>query len=293
MCRISPKVDFAFKKLFGSEENKDLLLSLINAILSKEHQVEDLELKNPYNLADYQAGKMSILDIKARDTTGRWFNVEMQMAEDRNFDKRALYYWAKVLTEQLAQGSIYQELSKTISINILDFDFVQYSKRFHSRYGIMNIDTLQDDKLHDVLQLHYIELKKFRKKFKEINAPLERWIAFLARAGQLDKTNLPENLACDPAIVKAVMAVDRMFNEEERQVYEIRMQAMIDQESKIASAREIAREEGREEGREKGRQEGILQVARNFLDLLDDEAVAARTGLSLDTIKTLRKETNK
>ncbi|MDD2759359.1 MAG: Rpn family recombination-promoting nuclease/putative transposase, partial [Methylomonas sp.] len=66
MCRINPRVDFAFKKLFGSEENKDLLISLINAVVSDDQQVSDIELKNPYNLADYQAGKMSILDIKAK-----------------------------------------------------------------------------------------------------------------------------------------------------------------------------------------------------------------------------------
>jgi predicted transposase/invertase (TIGR01784 family) len=67
MCRISPKVDFAFKKLFGSEENKDLLMALLNAIIAPENPIVNLELKNPYNLADYQAGKMSILDIKASD----------------------------------------------------------------------------------------------------------------------------------------------------------------------------------------------------------------------------------
>ena len=81
MCRINPRVDFAFKKLFGSEENKDLLISLINAIVTEEDTVEDVELKNPYNLADYQAGKMSILDIKAKNKqTGKWYNIEMQVA---------------------------------------------------------------------------------------------------------------------------------------------------------------------------------------------------------------------
>ena len=90
MCRITPRVDFAFKKLFGSEENKDLLISLINAIVSEKEQVSDLELKNPYNLADYQAGKMSILDIKARNRNGRWYNIEMQISQDLYFDKRAI-----------------------------------------------------------------------------------------------------------------------------------------------------------------------------------------------------------
>ena len=92
MCKINPRVDFAFKKLFGSEENKDLLISLINAIVSDEEQVVEVELKNPYNLADYRAGKISILDIKAKAENGRWFNVEMQIREDNNFAKRAIFY---------------------------------------------------------------------------------------------------------------------------------------------------------------------------------------------------------
>lgn len=82
MCRINPRVDLAFKKLFGSEENKDLLISLINAIVPDEDQVADIELRNPCNLVDYRAGKLSILDIKAYSLVGRWYNVEMQISED-------------------------------------------------------------------------------------------------------------------------------------------------------------------------------------------------------------------
>jgi predicted transposase/invertase (TIGR01784 family) len=77
MCRINPRVYFAFKKLFDREENKNLLTSLLNAIIYKTDQITEVELKNPYNLADYKAGKMSILDIKACDERSKWFNVEM------------------------------------------------------------------------------------------------------------------------------------------------------------------------------------------------------------------------
>jgi len=102
MCKINPRVDFAFKKLFGSEENKDLLISLINAIVSEDQQVVEVELKNPYNLADYQAGKMSILDIKAKSEKEHWFNN----ADERkyNFDRCAIYYWVKRVTKQLSEG---------------------------------------------------------------------------------------------------------------------------------------------------------------------------------------------
>lgn len=112
MCRINPKVDFAFKKLFGSESNKDLLLALITAVLDEKPHIAEIELKNPYNLADYRAGKLAILDIKVRDGNGRWLNIEMQISEDLNFDKRAIYYWAKLVTEQLSEGMMFKELKK-------------------------------------------------------------------------------------------------------------------------------------------------------------------------------------
>ncbi len=307
MCRINPKVDFAFKKLFGSEENKDLLIALINAILSEEEPLVDLELKNPYNLADYRAGKMSILDIKACDQTGRWFNVEMQIGQDLNFDKRAIYYWAKLVTEQLSEGMMFKTLQKTFSINILDFNFISNTPAFHNCYKIINVDSGKDDKLHDIFELHYIELKKFSKQFSEIVNALDRWMTFLTRAHELDKRHLPQELAHDTAITKAVEVVDRMFDEEERQVYETRIQEKADVESKIISAwdkgkregmkvgKQEGREEGREEGKQEGKQEGMkqktLELAKNLFDVLDMETIALKTGLSIEELQKLKKKT--
>lgn len=285
MCRINPRVDFAFKKLFGSEENKDLLISLINAIVSEEDRVAEIELKNPYNLADYQAGKISILDIKAKSEKGRWYNVEMQISEDYNFDKRAIYYWAKLVTEQLSESMMFRELKKTISINILDFNFIPNTRDFHNCYKIINTATGIDDKLHDVFELHYIELRKFDKPYPEITTALDRWSTFLTKAHQLNKHDVPEQLRSDPAIVKAITAVDRMFDEDERQVYETRMQALADVESKIASAEEKGLEKGREQGREQGRDEAAQAIARNLLKQgLDYETIAQATGLTADVI---------
>jgi len=284
MCRINPRVDFAFKKLFGSEENKDLLISLINAIVSEEEQVVEVTLKNPYNLVDYRAGKMSILDIKARSENNRWFNVEMQISEDYNFDKRAIYYWAKLVTEQLSEGMMFKELQKTISINILDFNFIPETTEVHSCYKIINTNTGKDDKLHDVFELHYIELKKFHKHYHQIENALDRWSTFLTKAHQLDKEHVPKELASDKEIVKAIEAVDRMFNEEERLVYEVRMQSLAEVESKIASAIE----KGMERGREEGAKQEKLKLAKNLLDVLDDKTLADKTGLSLHEVQSLR-----
>lgn len=283
MCRINPRVDFAFKKLFGSEENNDLLISLINAIVSKQDQVAEVTLKNPYNLADYRAGKISILDIKAKsELTGRWFNIEMQISEDYNFDKRAIYYWAKLVTEQLSEGMMFKELKKTISINIMDFNFIPETKEVHSCYKIINTATGKDDKLHDIFELHYIELKKFKKNYQQIETALDRWSSFLTKASQLDKEHIPVELASDKAIVKAIEAVDRMFNEEERLVYEVRMQSLADVESKIASAEE--------KGIEKGIDKASKTIALNLLkEGTAIEIIAKATGLPEAVISSLQK----
>jgi len=99
-----------------------------------------------------------------------------------------------------------------------------------------------------------IELKKFKKTYHQINSALDRWSTFLTKADKLDKEHVPKELASDKNIVKAIEAVDRMFNEEERLVYETRMQSLADVESKIASAEDKGREEGREEGLVQGRE---------------------------------------
>ena len=323
MCRINPRVDFAFKKLFGSEENKDLLISLINAIIAKDEQITTVELKNPYNLADYQAGKMSILDIKACDESGRWLNIEMQIGQDLYFDKRSIYYWAKLVTEQLSEGMLFRKLKKTISINILDFDFIPKVTEFHNTYKIINSRTGEDDKLHDMFELHYLELRKFNKDYHEIANTLDRWSTFLTRAHELDKNNLPSELITDKEIVKAVSAVDRMFDEDERRIYETRMQNLLDVQSKIDTAEEIGRkrgleighkqglkaghkqgleaghkqglEAGHKQGLETGHKQGLetghkqekLNIAKNLLGTLDAETIAIKTGLSVAEIKKL------
>ena len=308
-CKVNPRVDFAFKKLFGSEENKDLLISLINAIVSEEEQVVEVELKNPYNLADYRADKISILDIKARDENGRWFNVEMQIREDNNFDKRALYYWAKLVTEQFSEGMMYKDLKKTISISILDYDFVPDTEEVHSCYKILNTATGKDDQMHNVFELHYIELKKFKKTYNQIQTDLDRWSSFLTTAHQLDREHTPKELASDKNIVKAIAAIDRMFDADERQVYEVRLKEYTDVASIIASGVEKNIEKGVEIGIEKGMEIGIekgveigtekgVEKASKAIVLnmagkgIDIAAIADLTGLSVSDIADLLQGAN-
>jgi predicted transposase/invertase (TIGR01784 family) len=119
---IDPKVDYVFKKLFGSESNVSLLLSLLDAVLKSppEQRLVELEILNPFNDKETLDDKLSILDIKARDSLGRQYNVEMEMAGSRIYPQRVLYYWAVLHGQQLHEGDDYSVLKPTISINFLN-----------------------------------------------------------------------------------------------------------------------------------------------------------------------------
>ena len=116
MEKITPRVDIAFKKIFGVEENKDLLMLLINAIVSEDDQVADITLLNPYNAKNFKKDKLSILDIKAQGVDGKRFNIEIQISDEADYNKRALYYWARLYTEQLKESEDYGQLSKVIGV---------------------------------------------------------------------------------------------------------------------------------------------------------------------------------
>ena len=210
MSRISPRVDIAFKKIFGVEENKDLLISLINSVVGAEGQVSDVTLLNPYNLKNFKTDKLSILDIKARGLDGKLFNIEIQISDAADYDKRALYYWAKIYTEQLKVGEDYSKLSKAIGIHILNFASIPEAQRYHN---IFHITEKESGLLYfKDLELHTIELTKFSNNYDEelvdivtkVNNALDMWLAFLTRHDLLKLGNLPKELD-DPNLKKLSM----------------------------------------------------------------------------------------
>ena len=133
---ITPRIDLAFKKIFGVEENKDLTISLINAIVSPEDHIAEITLLNPYNPQNFANDKLSILDIKAKSETGKYFNIEIQISDEADYDKRALYYWAKLYTEQLKSGEDYGRLAKAIGIHILNFTSIPKAKKYHNIFHL-------------------------------------------------------------------------------------------------------------------------------------------------------------
>jgi len=298
---IDPRVDLAFKKIFGVEENKDLLISLVNSIVGVEDQVKNVTLLNPYNPKNFSQDKLSILDIKAEGEGGKRYNIEIQISDEADYDKRALYYWAKLYTEQLETGKDYAFLSKAIGIHILNFMSILENEKYHNKFHITEKEAgfpyFKD------LELHTIELKKFSKNTKEglddmlvkVKDSLDMWVAFLTRRDLLNKDNLPPKLD-NPALKKAIHVLDVMsFGVEEREAYEshlkwLRIEAntLRKYEAKgFAKGEQIGLQKG-EKKLEKKLQEERRVIARNLLKRgMDKQAVADATGLSLEEVASL------
>jgi len=232
MCKVNPKIDLVFKKLFGTDKNIQLLKSLVNSILAPDEQIVTLELKNPYNPSDYLSGKISYLDIKATDENGKWYDIEIQVAPYDFFGMRLLFYWAKMYSAQLKAGKTYDDLRKTIVISLIDFNYFKDTKgqeRYHRRIGLCDLDTKEIYEQTDGLELQFVELKKYTNDLPEIPTMLERWITFLNKAHEYSKDNLPSKLANIDEIKTAMDELEIMyFNDIEQEHYESQQKKYLD-----------------------------------------------------------------
>ncbi len=276
MTVLNPRVDFAFKKLFGSEENKDILISFINAVVSKEDRVINVTLLNPYNNKEHQSDKLSILDIKATDEKGRQYNIEMQITDQLYYNQRALYYWSKLYTSQLQVGDDFDDLKKTISINVLNFDYLDQEPRYHNVFKVLNI--VSHKSYFEDFELHFIELNKFNEGKNAIKTALDRWVTFLKKAHHYDGIPLPGELSIEPAIEKAFHSLSMLFfDKEEREIYEARLKWLRDEDAALKKAAEKAREE-------KGREIAKKQLKRG----VSVEIVAEDTGLTVAEVESIK-----
>jgi predicted transposase/invertase (TIGR01784 family) len=228
---IDPRVDFAFKKVFGSESSKALTISLINAVLNPppESRIVGLDLLNPYSEKMALDDKVSILDIKARDPQNRIYNLEMQMVATASLTPRLLYYWSKIYSQQLTEGRNYNVLRPTISICFVN------GKMFADRKDYLTRFRLLDDKarvcLTNHIEFHLIELPKFGKRLEQLSDPLDYWLYFFENGASLDAEALPERL--DRPEQRAALGVLNMLirSDLEREKYEARLRDRLEIET--------------------------------------------------------------
>jgi predicted transposase/invertase (TIGR01784 family) len=281
------KTDIAFKKVFGCEQHKEILIGFLNAVLDLQgdKRIKSVTLKNPWQAPDLPILKETILDIKAVDHRDITFIVEMQIKDNPCFDKRALFYTAKAYTAQINKGDDYPKLNQVIFIGILDFNSFD-GDSYLTRHLILNKETLKQE-LRD-FEFNFIELRKFNKQESELESIVEKWIYFIKNAGNL--AMIPKSAEEIPELKEAyTQATMHTWSQKELEVYEYWQ--IRDATDKVVMERQFEKgiEQGIEMGIEQGIEQGVEKVARNMKAAgIADEIIMQATGLSRDEIAGLK-----
>jgi predicted transposase/invertase (TIGR01784 family) len=282
---FDPKEDFVFKALFGTEENKKLLISLLNSILKGKPYINDLSLNNSELTKILEPNKSSRLDILATSDDGIKFNIEMQCRKTNNLPTRTLFYTSKLYTKDLKENEDYNK-TKVISIwlfgeNVTDRKsaineaYVTFQKNDKDPYEIMTNN----------LRIIYLELDKYIVSDENIKYKLSKWVDFLK-----DPINLNKDTAEDEDIDKARKTLEYISTSKEERII---IEKIIEGRNDFYSAKNTAREEGKEEGLKEGKEEGLkegkIEMAKILLSSgVDVEIIAKSSGLTIDEIKNLK-----
>ena len=267
---FNPMNDVAFKFIFGKEERKQITIDFLNTVLHKSlaHEIRDISFRQTEMIPDSDDAKLSRLDIACELDTGELVDVEVQVINYNNMQRRTLFYWARLYLLSLTRGEGYNLLRPAITINLLAFELLPQEEPV-AMYSIYNIEN--GDRLNNDMELHFIELPKYIKaphKTIRESSKMERWLAYFAN--RLTSEEKEELAMSEPAIREA-MEAEKIFmsNPDDYLRYVNRQMALMDYRSGLEAAalEGIKRgvDQGRREGRTEGRQQGIAHIAMNML----------------------------
>ncbi len=259
---ICPTVDLAFKLMLGSPEHSAVTVHFLNSVLAGAPRIRQATILNPFLGQDAEGDKLSILDIKAQDELGRYFNIEMQTSLVAGLAQRLTYYAGRLFVGQMREGMAYRELCPAISICVL-------SKSMFPRMPQLHLDFRLRDRSGEVfadeLQIHLVELPKSLATAHNVGevSPLERWAFLLLHAHRIDADEL-RRLLPEPEFHDALGVLEMITRTPDtRELYEARLKAKLDEEARL----DYARTEGRLEGRAEGEQIGQIRLLEDLLKL--------------------------
>ncbi len=283
---ISPKTDFAFKKIFGSTDSKDILISFLNAILyGGQPTVKDLEIIDPYSASRVTGLKDTFLDVKAKITGNKTVIIEMQVLNVAAFDKRVLYNAAKTYATQLKSGEGYSKLNPVIALTITDFEMFENRERVISRFVFKENEDLFDYP-NPELELFFVELPKFHKELDDLETLTEKWIYFMKNTNQLE--TVPETMEIVPEIGKALRIANQAnLSPEELEDLEKREMFLEDQRGAIIKGRQEGIEEGRQEGIKKGKLELVMRLLERRVGEIAPDMQSRIRRLSIEQLENL------
>ena len=288
---IDPKTDYAFKRIFGSEDSHDTLISFINASLKLEsdRRVKTVDIQNPYQTPTLPILKESIVDIFCTDYRGVRYLVEMQVEKVKGFANRIIHNLTKCYCGQAEKGREYPNMNDVVLIAVMDFVLFEKFDPYHSIFVLQDVET--GFAPFNQLKVCCLELKKFAKEESDLNDMLDKWIYFLKETSNLQVQ--PSTLREEVFSHAFEKAKTSNLTPEEKEIYDAAKIAATDKKGMIEQALEDGWTEGRKEGRKEGREEGLTegrkQVALNMIaDGLHIEIVSKHTGFSLKEIEKLK-----
>ena len=282
---IDPLVDFAFKKIFGSEPNKDLLIAFLKEVFRGRKHIVDLVYNKNEHPGDIQEEGTAIFDLICTGDNGERFLIEIQRARQGYFKERALFYTSRVISDQAPKGKRSDwgyNLAEVYLIALLE-DFTLEDSPAHTYLHdicLCNRDT--GEIFYDKLGYTYIELSKFVKADTELETDLDRWLHVLKNMSQWDK--IPVYLR--KPIFEKLFSIAEYTNltKEEKTMYDSNLKRRWDNKNVL----DYAIKEGMEKGMEKGRHEEALAIARELKkEGLTIEFIAKTTKLSIQEIEKL------
>ena len=306
---LDPKNDLAFKRVFGSEKNKDILIQFLNDILDHQYigEIRAITFLPTIQDPEVAANKQSIVDVLCQDQHGVQYIVEMQVTTTTGFQKRAQYYASKAYSGQLFAGDDYQKLRDVIFLAITNFTMFPEESAIKSNHIILNSDTYTH-KLQG-LRFIFIELPKFTKKIEELTSIRDKWYYYLKYAPSTTPEAYWQLVKDSPALKRAYDELERFsWSAEELTKYDQIIKRDKDnasawiahfqkgeekgrQEGKAAGLEEGEKkgiEKGLKEGREEGIQQEKLEIAKQMLSKgLDMQLICEMTGLSEQRIGSL------
>jgi len=274
---INPFTDFGFKKLFGTEVNKDLLMDFLNALIHSQGKIEEVKYLNSEQLGRGEDDRRAVYDIYCKTETGETFIVEMQKARLNFFKDRSVYYASFPIRDQGLKGDWDYNLKAVYTVGILNFVFNESKDDkdyYHSEVKLM--DTQKKTVFYDKLTFIYLEMPKFNKGVEELETRFEKWMYVLKNLPKLQ--GLPSQL--QERIFEKIFRVAEIakMNKQEITEYEDSLKKYRDMNSALATAKM--------EGEMKGKIEGKIEIAKKAIEMgMSVDDIMKLTGLSEEQIK--------
>ena len=241
---VNPYTDFGFKKLFGTEINKDLLISFINSLLHGKEVVKDLTYLNTEHLGTGEADRKAVFDVYCENENGEKILVEMQRGEQQFFKDRTLFYTTFPIREQQVIKDWDYQLKAVYVIGILNFKFDKvHDNYYHHEVQLLDVET--KEVFYDKLTFIYLEMPKFNKSEDELNGMFEKWLFVLRNLSHL----MERPKALQERIFTRLFEAAEIarFTKVEYDAYEESLKVYRDWQNTIATEKKISREEERKE----------------------------------------------